>query len=383
MNLFDVYPLYDITPVRAQGARLWDDQGQEYLDLYGGHAVISIGHSHPRYVAAISEQLAQLGFYSNAVKNPLQQVLADKLGAQSGYQDFQFFMCNSGAEAMENALKLASFHTRRRKVVALERAFHGRTASAVAITDSQKIQAPINATDHVTRLRFNDLGGLENLLETENYCAVVIEGVQGVGGIHVPNTEFLRGARRICDRTGTCLVLDEIQAGYGRTGKFFAHQHAGVQADLITVAKGMGNGFPIGGVLIAPHLKPWHGMLGTTFGGNHLACAAGIAVLDVLEEEQLVAHAAELGQYLMDALADVPQVQEVRGLGLMIGAALPGPAAPVRKELLFQHRMFTGSSSDPNTIRLLPPLNLTREQADQFLNAFRAVMVKYESLVSS
>jgi acetylornithine/N-succinyldiaminopimelate aminotransferase len=381
MNLFDVYPLYDITPVRAEGARLWDEQGQEYLDLYGGHAVISIGHSHPRYVAAITEQIGQLGFYSNAVKNPLQAILAEKLGAHSGYESFQFFMCNSGAEAMENALKLASFHTRRKKVIALERGFHGRTASAVAITDNPNIQAPINATDHVTRLRFNDLGGLENLLETETYCAVVIEGVQGVGGIHVPNPEFLRGARRLCDRTGTCLILDEIQAGYGRTGKFFAHQHAGIQPDLITVAKGMGNGFPIGGVLIAPHLKPWHGMLGTTFGGNHLACAAGIAVLDVLAEEQLITHAAELGQYLKDAISKVPQVEDVRGLGLMIGAALPGPAAPVRKELLFQHRIFTGSSSDPNTIRLLPPLNLTREQADQFLAAFRAVMVQHESLL--
>ena len=381
MNLFDVYPLYDIAPVRAEGARLWDEQGQEYLDLYGGHAVISIGHSHPRYVAAITEQIGQLGFYSNAVKNPLQAILAEKLGAHSGYESFQFFMCNSGAEAMENALKLASFHTRRKKVIALERGFHGRTASAVAITDNPNIQAPINATDHVTRLRFNDLGGLENLLETETYCAVVIEGVQGVGGIHVPNPEFLRGARRLCDRTGTCLILDEIQAGYGRTGKFFAHQHAGIQPDLITVAKGMGNGFPIGGVLIAPHLKPWHGMLGTTFGGNHLACAAGIAVLDVLAEEQLITHAAELGQYLKDAISKVPQVEDVRGLGLMIGAALPGPAAPVRKELLFQHRIFTGSSSDPNTIRLLPPLNLTREQADQFLAAFRAVMVQHESLL--
>lgn len=378
MNLFDVYPLYDITPVRAEGATLWDETGQSYLDLYGGHAVISIGHSHPRFVAAITAQLGQLGFYSNAVKNPLQQQLADRLGALSGYDAFQLFLCNSGAEAMENALKLASFHTRRKKVVFLERGFHGRTASAVAITDNPKIQAPINHTDHVTRLRFNDLGGLENLLETETYCAVVIEGVQGVGGIHVPNTEFLRGARRLCDRTGTCLVLDEIQAGYGRTGKFFAHQHAGIQPDLITLAKGMGNGFPIGGVLIAPHLKPWHGMLGTTFGGNHLACAAGIAVLDVLAEETLMAHAAEMGDYLMSALQEVPQVKEVRGLGLMIGAELPGPAAPIRKELLYQHHIFTGSSSDPNVIRLLPPLTLTREQADQFLAAFRSVMAQVE-----
>jgi acetylornithine aminotransferase len=378
MNLFDVYPLYDITPVRAEGATLWDEQGQPYLDLYGGHAVISIGHGHPRYVAAITEQLGQLGFYSNAVKNPLQQVLAEKLGALSGYDPFQLFLCNSGAEAMENALKLASFHTRRRKVIFLERSFHGRTASAVAITDNQKIQAPVNATDHVTRLRFNDLGGLENLLESENYCAVVIEGVQGVGGIHVPNTEFLRGARRLCDRTGTCLILDEIQAGYGRTGKFFAHQHAGIQPDLITIAKGMGNGFPIGGVMVAPHLKPWHGMLGTTFGGNHLACAAGIAVLDVIAEEALIPHAAQVGESLIAALERLPQIKEVRGLGLMIGAELPGPVAAVRKTLLFDHHIFTGSSSDPNTIRLLPPLNLTQEQADHFIEAFGNVLANYE-----
>lgn len=378
MNLFDVYPLYDITPQRAEGARLWDDQGQEYLDLYGGHAVISIGHSHPRYVAAIEAQLRNLGFYSNAVRNPLQAQLAEKLGRLSGYEEFQFFMCNSGAEAMENALKLASFHTRRRKVIFLERGFHGRTASAVAITDNPKIQAPINGTDHVTRLRFNDLAGLETLLETENYCAVVIEGVQGVGGIHVPNAEFLRGARRLCDRTGTCLIMDEIQSGYGRTGRFFAHQHVGVQADLITVAKGMGNGFPIGGVLISPHLKPWYGMLGTTFGGNHLACAAGIAVLDVLEEEQLISHAAKIGTYLLEALPGIPHVQEVRGIGLMIGVELPGLAAPIRKQMLFEHHIFTGSSSDPNTIRLLPPLNISQAQADQFLDAFQAVMTHFE-----
>lgn len=378
MNLFDVYPLYDITPVRAEGALLWDDQGQQYLDLYGGHAVISIGHSHPRYVQRVSEQVSQLGFYSNAVRNPMQEQLADRLGRQSGYDDFQLFLCNSGAEAMENALKLASFHTRRRKVIFLERAFHGRTSSAVAITDNPKIQAPVNPTEHVTRVRFNDLNELENLLETENYCAVVIESIQGVGGIHVPNPEFLRSARRLCDRTGTCLIMDEIQAGYGRSGRFFAHQHAGIQADLITIAKGMGNGFPIGGVMIAPHIKPWHGMLGTTFGGNHLACAAGLAVLETIEEENLIENAATLGEYLIAELQKMPELKEVRGLGLMIGAELPGPAAPVRKELLFHHHIFTGSSSNPNTVRLLPPLNLTRAQANQFLRAFAAVLKQHE-----
>lgn len=376
MNLFDVYPLYDITPVRGEGARIWDDAGNQYLDLYGGHAVISIGHSHPHYVSRISGQLGKLGFYSNAVKNPLQVELAEKLGELSGYPDYQLFLCSTGAEATENALKLASFHTRRRKVIFLERSFHGRTSSAVAITDNPKIQAPINPTDHVTRLRFNDLNELENLLDTEQYCAVVIEGIQGVGGIHVPNPEFLRSARRLCDRTGTCLIMDEVQSGYGRSGKFFAHQHAGIQADIITMAKGMGNGFPIGGVLIAPHIKPWHGMLGTTFGGNHLACAAGLAVLEVLEQESLLENAERVGDYLLDKLRTMPQLKEVRGLGLMIGVELEEASAALRKELIFNHKIFVGSSSDANTFRLLPPLGLTIAQADQFLEALEALLEK-------
>ncbi len=376
MKLFDVYPLYDVTPVKAQGASLWDDQGQEYIDLYGGHAVISIGHSHPHYLKRVGEQLGKLGFYSNAVQNPLQAEYARKLGQISGYEDFRLFMCSTGAEAMENALKVASFHTGRKKVVFLERSFHGRTSSAVAITDNKKIQAPINPVDHVTRLAFNDLEGLATALKTEEYCAVVIEGIQGVGGIHVPSEDFLHGARELCDQNGTCLVLDEIQSGFGRSGRFFAHQHFGITPDLITLAKGMGNGFPVGGVMIAPHIEAWYGMLGTTFGGNHLACAAALAVVEAMSEESMVEAAKEMGNYLISELQLIPQIKEVRGLGLMIGLELPGPAAPIRKELLFEHRLFLGSSSQPNTIRLLPPLNVEKKQLDYFLRAFRHVLEK-------
>jgi len=381
MNLFEVYPLFDVTPVKAQGATLWDENGKAYTDLYGGHAVISIGHSHPHYVKRIQDQVANLGFYSNSVQNPLQTELAQKLGELSGYEEYQLFLINSGAEAMENALKLASFHTRRKKVIFLERSFHGRTSSAVAITDNEKIQAPINPTDHVTRVKFNDLGELENLLNTEAYCAVVIEGIQGVGGIHVPNKEFLRQARQLCDRTGTCLILDEIQSGYGRSGRFFAHQHFDITPDIITIAKGMGNGFPMGGVLIAPHIKPWYGMLGTTFGGNHLACAAGLAVLEVIEKEGLTKYAAELGEWWMAALQEIPGVTEVRGLGLMIGLTLPVKASEVRKALLHEFGLFAGSSSDPYTLRLLPPLNIDKEVAER-LNACLKEVLSRETQAS-
>lgn len=374
MNLFNVYPLFDIEPVRGQACYIWDKNGTRYLDLYGGHAVISIGHSHPHYVKKISEQLGKLGFYSNSVQNTLQQELAEKLGELSGYPDYQLFLINSGAEAMENALKLASFHTGRKKMVMLEAAFHGRTSGAVAITDNPKIQAPINTVDHVIRIPFNDEDALENALSDGDVCALVVEGMQGVGGIYVPSDSFLQKARMLCDKYGTVLILDEIQSGYGRTGKFFAHQYTGIKADIITLAKGMGNGFPIGGVMIAPKFEAWYGMLGTTFGGNHLACAAGIAVLEVLQKEELIEHAAALGDYLKEELSQIPGIKEIRGEGLMIGMHLESDAKPVRLQLLKEHRIFTGSSSQAQTLRLLPPLCMTRAQADQFIQALKQVL---------
>lgn len=375
MNLFDVYPLFDITPVRAEGARLWDSNGNEYLDLYGGHAVISIGHSHPHYVKRIEDQLHQIGFYSNSVQNPLQQELAEKLGELSGYDDYSLFLINSGAEAIENALKLASFHTAREGIVMVDRAFHGRTSAAVAITDNPKIQAPINYHQHVTQVALNDIETLSSVLRQQDKCALVLESIQGVGGVFMPSDEYLRAARALCDETGTVLILDEIQAGYGRSGKFFGHQYAGIKADLITIAKGMGNGFPIGGVLIGPQFEAWYGMLGTTFGGNHLACAAALAVLEVIESEALVKKAALTGAYLKQALEAMPGIKEVRGRGLMLGMELYGPAKAVRSHLLHHHHIFTGSSSHANTLRLLPPLNIEQSQADQFLTALSASLV--------
>ncbi len=375
MKLFEVYPLFNVTPINAKGSYVWDETGQSYLDLYGGHAVISIGHQHPHYLQKITEQLHHIGFYSNSVQNPLQQELADKLGQWSGYDDYQLFLCNSGAEAIENALKLASFQHQRKKIICFERAFHGRTSGAVAATHNRKIQAPINHADHITYIPFNDVSTMQALVRTGEYCAVLVESIQGVGGIHVTSSEFWEAARSICSQYGTLLIADEIQAGYGRTGKFFGHQYASVKPDLITIAKGMGNGFPIGGVLIHPDIKPWKGMLGTTFGGNHLACAAGIAVLDVLEQEQLISHAAQLGTYLMEALKNIPGVQKVRGQGLMIGMHMASEAKEIRQRLLYQHHIFTGSSSDPRVLRLLPPLNLSKEQADIFLEAMHQVMV--------
>ncbi|RMG70002.1 MAG: aminotransferase class III-fold pyridoxal phosphate-dependent enzyme [Bacteroidetes bacterium] len=375
MNLFDVYPLFDVEPVRAKGCYVYDAQGTAYLDLYGGHAVISIGHSHPHYVARLTEQLNRIGFYSNSVQNRLQRELAEKLGQLSGYPDYQLFLINSGAEAIENALKLASFHTRRKKIAFLEGAFHGRTSAAVAVTDNPRIQAPVNPVDHVSRVGFNDLAQLESLLDTEAYAAVVIEGIQGVGGIHVPAPGFLKGVRSLCDATGTVMILDEIQSGYGRSGHFFAHQATpDLRPDLITVAKGMANGFPMGGVLIGPQFQAWPGMLGTTFGGNHLACAAGLAVLDVIEQEDLIAHAARMGDWMKEALAGLPGVTEVRGAGLMLGVQLAQPAGPLRKALLAEHHIFTGSAADPHTLRLLPPLTVTQEALTRFLEAFRSVL---------
>lgn len=373
MNIFDVYPLFTITPVRALGSRLWDENGQEYLDLYGGHAVISIGHSHPHYVQAISEQLSRMGFYSNSVQIPQQQVLANLLGKVSGYDDFSLFLCNSGAEANENAFKLASFHTGRTHILSFRKSFHGRTSLAVAATDDPKIIAPVNENPNITFLPLNDIEALVNTINS-NTCAVICEGIQGVGGINVPSPEFLQAVRHECDKHGAILILDEVQSGYGRSGKFFAHQHSGITPDIITIAKGMGNGFPVAGVMIHPKFTAKHGMLGTTFGGNYLACAASIAVLEVLESEHLIENAATIGNYLMSELKTIQGVREVRGMGLMIGIELDVPCAPIRSKLLYEYHIFTGSSSEAHTIRLLPSLALSKEDADEFLVAFRDVM---------
>ena len=373
MKLFDVYSLYPIEPVSGKGSYVYTADGEEYLDLYGGHAVISIGHAHPTYVEALHRQVERLGFYSNSVENSLQQELADRLGALSGYDHYSLFLCNSGAEANENAIKLASFETGRERVLAFGKAFHGRTSGAVAATDNPKIVAPFNRTDKVEFVALNDIEAVREKLATKEFAAVLIEGIQGVAGIHLPDDEFLRQLRKLCSETGTQLILDEIQSGYGRSGRFFAHQYSGIEPDLITMAKGMGNGFPIGGVLIAPHFTAWKGMLGTTFGGNHLACAAAIAVLEVMKQEQLVENAASLGDYLIEQLKQIPELKEVRGRGLMIGMEVEGSAGELRKKLLFDQKIFTGGAG-LTTVRLLPALNLKREQADRFVEALKALL---------
>lgn len=373
MTLFNVYSLYPVEPVRGKGCFVYDAAGTEYLDLYGGHAVISIGHAQPDYVKAISEQAARLGFYSNSVENSLQTALAEKLGRASGYGDYSLFLCNSGAEANENALKLASFQTGRAKVLAFSKAFHGRTSGAVAATDNPSIRSPFNGTPNVEFAPLNDLEAARAKLATREFAAVIIEGIQGVSGIHCPTDEFLRGLRAAATETGTQLVLDEIQSGYGRTGRFFAHQWTGIRPDLITMAKGMGNGFPIGGVLIAPHFEARPGLLGTTFGGSHLACAAAIAVLDVMEREKLVENAADTGEYLLGELRKADGPKEIRGRGLMIGIEIDGSGAEFRKKLLFGKHVFTGGAG-ASTVRLLPALCLTRELADRFLDAFDATL---------
>ena len=375
MNLFDVYSLYDIQPVRGEGSYVYDENGREILDFYGGHAVMSIGHSHPHYVKMISDQLKKLGFYSNSVVNPLQQELADKLGALSGLDDYDLFLVSSGAEATENALKLASFETNRNRVLAFEGAFHGRTSAAVNATDNEKIKAPINRNYPISFLPLNDLAAVKRELEKGDVAALIIEGVQGVHGIYVPDPDFLEALPELCHANGAVLIMDEVQSGYGRTGKFFAFQHSAVEPDIICMAKGMGNGFPLGGILVHPSIKPWKGMLGTTYGGSHLACAAGIAVLDVLKSEDLLANATEQGTYLMKEMAATGLFNEVRGYGLMIGLQMTEPIGPLRKKLLFEHGVFTGSSKDPNTIRLLPPLNVTRAQCDKLIAAFKAALI--------
>ena len=372
MDLFNVYKRWNIEPVRGQGSTLWDAEGQEYLDLYGGHAVISIGHCHPHYVAAIREQIGKLGFYSNAVLNGLQDALAEKLGKISGYDSYHLFLCNSGAEANENALKLASFHTGRAKVLAFGGAFHGRTAGAVSVTDNPKIRAPFNATDKVTFVPLGDLAAAEQELSTQEYAAVIIEGIQGVAGIRVPSDSFLQDLRALCDRTGTLLVADEIQSGCGRTGRFFAHQHAGVEADLVTMAKGLAGGIPIGAVLISPAIQASYGLLGTTFGGNHIACAAAIAVLEVIEAEGLVAKAEKLGAWFESQLVGDPALKEYRGRGLMIGLEIKPEYKGLRDRLLYEKHIFTGASGE-NVIRLLPALNLPEEGARQFVEAWKAL----------
>jgi acetylornithine/N-succinyldiaminopimelate aminotransferase len=378
MKLFDVYPLFPIEPVKASGSWLWDKDGKKYLDLYGGHAVISIGHNHPHFVEALKSQLDKISFYSNSVKNSLQEKLAEKLGQLSGYPNHQLFLCNSGAEANENALKLASFVNGRKKVIAFKKAFHGRTSGAVAATDNPKIVAPFNAGHEIVFLPLNDEQAFINAISTE-ISSVIIEGSQGVGGIHFPTDSFLQLLSKKCIEVGALLILDEVQSGYGRTGKFFAHQFSGIQADLITIAKGMGNGFPIGGLLIHPDIKPWSGMLGTTFGGNYLACAAGLSVLQVIEQEDLMTNATKLGEFWMEQLKSFPEIKAIRGKGLMIGFDLPDELANLRKDLLFKQSIFTGEAK-PNTVRLLPSLALSKSEADQFLGA---LSIELKQTVSS
>ena len=379
MNTFDVYPINDITITRAKGTRVWDKNNTEYMDLYGGHAVISIGHTHPHWVKRIEDQLHQIAFYSNSIKIPLQDELAAKLGEVSGKKDFALFLCNSGAEANENALKLASFHTGRKKIVAFTKAFHGRTSLAVAATDNPNIVAPVNETDNISFLPFNDIGALEAhfMQEGNEVAAVIVEGIQGVGGINVASNAFLQAIRKQCDNFGAVYIADSVQCGYGRSGKFFSHDFAGVDADIYSMAKGMGNGFPIGGIIIAPKIKAKHFMLGTTFGGNHLACAAALAVLEVIASESLMQNAEKIGNYLQAELKAIPEISGVRGYGLMIGFDVPESHKNLKKDLLFKHKIFTGEAK-PNVIRLLPSLALTMEDATTFINALKTAIAEYQ-----
>lgn len=369
MELFDVYPLYEVTPVRAKGLMVTDDKGQEYYDFYGGHAVISVGHSHPHYIKRITDQLEKIGFYSNSVHNPLQLELADKLGRMSGCDNYQLFLCNSGAEANENALKMASFHTGNSRVIAFTNSFHGRTSAAVAATDNEKINAPLNRQQKVSFVRFNDLESFEEEIDLGDVCAVIIECIQGVGGLDEPDTYFLREVAEICRERSIVLIADEVQSGFGRTGKFFAFQHHGIEPDIISIAKGMGNGFPVGGILIREHIRPTHGLLGTTFGGNHLACAAVLAVLEIIEKENLIENAAEIGAYFKSKAAAIPQVERVKGRGLMIGLEFGFEVSDLRKRLIYRQKMFTGSAKDKYVLRILPALNISKEQLDLFFDS--------------
>lgn len=374
MNLFDVYPLYDITPVKGEGVFVFDEAGTKYLDLYGGHAVISIGHSHPAYVDAIQKQVAQLGFYSNSVKNPLQNKLAQKLENISGCKNYNLFLCNSGAEANENALKLASFHTGRSRMIYFEKAFHGRTSGAVAVTDNESIKAPFNISHPVTKLSFENLSVLEEELKIEDVAAVIVEIIRGVGGLDEASTEFYKAASDLCKQYGTLFIADEVQSGYGRTGDFFAFQKHGIRPDIISIAKGMGNGFPVGGILIDEAIEAKHGLLGTTFGGNHLGCAAGIAVLETLQKENLLQNAGELFGYVKERSIEIPQIINFKGRGLMIGLEFEFETAQLRKDLLFKHKIFTGASSNKKQLRILPPLNIKKNHFDMFFEALKIVL---------
>ncbi|WP_336702808.1 aspartate aminotransferase family protein [Chryseobacterium indologenes] len=378
MNLFNVYPLFNINPVKAQGSFLWDDKGERYLDFYGGHAVISIGHNHPHYQNKLKDQLEKISFYSNSVQNELQTELAEKLGKLSGYEDYNLFLCNSGAEANENALKLASFHNGKSKVLYFSGSFHGRTSAAVSVTDNPKIVAPVNFSERFIKSEWNDVQQLEETFEKygNEISSVIIEGIQGVGGIMIPTPEFLSKIKELCEKYDTVLILDEVQSGYGRSGYFFAHQEFGVEADIITTAKGMGNGFPVGGVLIHPKFQASNGLLGTTFGGNHLACAASIAVLDVMKDENLIESTQKMGEYIENEIKDLPHIKSIRRKGLMIGIELDRDCSEVRKELLFGHHIFTGNSNDKSVLRILPALNIKQEETDLFINALKMVLGK-------
>ena len=373
MELFDVYSLFNVTPVRAKGCTVWDDKGQEYLDLYGGHAVISVGHCHPHYVAALTDQLNKIGFYSNSVRNPLQEELARRIGEVSGYEDYSLFLDNSGAESNENAAKLASFHTGKDRIIAFRHSFHGRTSGAVALTDNPAIVSPFNAHHRVTFVDLNDGDAVADELAKGGVAGVIVEGIQGCGGIHVPTNGFMQALRRLCDQYGAVLILDEVQSGYGRTGKFFAHKWAGIKPDIITMGKGIANGFPCGGILISPKFQARKGMLGTTFGGNYLACAGALAVLDIIEQEHLMANALAVGDYIKESLPNSPRIKEVRGKGLMLGIEFNENVAPLRQALLYDKHIFTGVAGQ-NMIRLLAPLCLTKAEADRFLEAFNEVI---------
>ncbi|WP_160138776.1 aspartate aminotransferase family protein [Chryseobacterium sp. c4a] len=376
MNLFNVYPLFNINPVKAQGSFLWDDKGEKYLDFYGGHAVISIGHNHPHYQNKLKEQLEKISFYSNSVQNELQVELADKLGKLSGYEDYNLFLCNSGAEANENALKLASFHNGKSKVLYFSGSFHGRTSAAVSVTDNPKIVAPVNFSERFIKSEWNDVKQLEETFAVHGneISSVIIEGIQGVGGIMIPTEEFLSKIKELCDQYDAVLILDEVQSGYGRSGYFFAHQEFGIEADIITTAKGMGNGFPVGGVLISPKFQASNGLLGTTFGGNHLACVASIAVLDVMKDENLIENTQQMGEYIENEIKDLPHIKSIRRKGLMIGIELDRDCSEVRKSLLFDHHIFTGNSNDKSVLRILPALNIKKEETDLFINALKEAL---------